>query len=137
METRRQFAPSFADEILRISTLLDPRFAFLDKIASTDEWKAIVEILVEIKCTLHVFSILLMLRYGPGISVSDSAAAEGCSQPDPSPMTSREQATSFWDILAETSEEEPQAKRCLLSTHREEMMVCRQTCSFKNVSSCR
>ena len=37
METRRQFAPSFADEVLRIATLLDPRFAFVERIAPAEE----------------------------------------------------------------------------------------------------
>ncbi|CAJ0593694.1 unnamed protein product [Cylicocyclus nassatus] len=101
METRRQFAPSFADETLRISTLLDPRFAFLERIASSEEWKTIVERLIE-------------LRLGHSNSQESQAETVVC--------TAKEGTTSFWDPIAD-SENEPVTKRCLLSDKGEEMMI--------------
>ncbi|CAJ0599614.1 unnamed protein product [Cylicocyclus nassatus] len=101
METRRQFAPSFANETLRIAALLDPRFAYLERIASTDEWKTIVEKLIESKMG------------------HSSSSQESLDIPT---STARDKVSSFWDPIAD-AEPESSAKRCLLSDQAQELMI--------------
>ncbi|KAL6727826.1 hypothetical protein Aduo_009669 [Ancylostoma duodenale] len=59
-EARKQFAPSFADKTLRISSSLEPWFAFVELTASTEEWRSTVGRLIEINCAYLSLSFIVI-----------------------------------------------------------------------------
>lgn len=54
-ETTKHFAAWFASEIVRMSTLLDPRFAFLESVLAHDDWWKIAQKIVDRKHKLASF----------------------------------------------------------------------------------
>ncbi|CAJ0603173.1 unnamed protein product [Cylicocyclus nassatus] len=84
-------SPSFADETSRIAALLDPRFAFLERIAFADEWKTIVEKLIESKI-------------GQPSSNQDSF--------DIPTSTARDKVSSFWDPIADCEHDSIAKREC-------------------------
>lgn len=49
-KTTKYFANCFLDETVRMATLLDPRFAFVETILNADDWWKISQRLVDKKC---------------------------------------------------------------------------------------
>lgn len=101
-KTTKYFANCFLDETVRMATLLDPRFAFVETILNADDWWKISQRLVDKKL---------------------STAESECDDEDAiSSQKSRGVESCFWDpLFAEPTE--PECKKGNFSTKEDEILI--------------
>ncbi|VDO84365.1 unnamed protein product [Heligmosomoides polygyrus] len=105
-KTKKYFAKWFDNKMVRVATLLDPRFAFEEKVMYADQWRNTVDDLIE------------MEEEGSPAKDVEQTIDEG------EPPQKGFGACSFWDpIVGEKDEEERGSKRIRLSTQEDELKL--------------
>ncbi|VDL75602.1 unnamed protein product [Nippostrongylus brasiliensis] len=106
-KTKNYFTKWFDNATVRIATLLDPRFAFEEKIMYADQWRNTVDEFVGMQES--------------GASASGERNVDDVEKEEPQKSVA---PTSFWDpIVADEGQEELGSKRMRLSTEEDELKL--------------
>ncbi|WKX95884.1 hypothetical protein Q1695_012385 [Nippostrongylus brasiliensis] len=106
-KTKKYFTKWFDNATVRIATLLDPRFAFEEKIMYADQWRNTVDEFVGMQES--------------GASASGERNVDDVEKEEPQKSVA---LTSFWDpIVADEGQEELGSKRMRLSTEEDELKL--------------